>query len=395
MAKNHKQRPNKSRDVRNRRGSILVLGVAAFAAVAMIGGMSINLAYMEVVGTEQRLATDAATKAASVVLGQTQSVDLARAKAIQIAKLHSVAGRPLNLKKRDIVFGRSSRGSDGKFTFSPQSDTESNLNSVKVVSNLKHVSGGGTSILMMGSVFNPTSFKPVRNAIATRIDIDVALVVDRSGSMAWDLFNVPFQYPGQVGRFALNQRYIDLPDPVESRWAALTRAVGAFSTVLKNSDFEPRVSMASYASNFNFGVYTSTVASQDIALTNDFDLLVPKLQQIGSKPLIGNTNIAAGMREGINLLTDPSKSRVTSTKVMVLLSDGIMTQGSDPIELANIARGLNIKITTIAFSAQADVNLMRDISLAGGGQFYNAPDAQTLTKTFKEIAETLPAMLTK
>ncbi len=389
--KSHRTRPSS----RNRSGSILVLAVAAFAAVAIVGGMSVNLAYMEVVGTEQRMATDAAAKAASITLGLTQSPQQARQKAHEIAAGYSVAGKPFVLADADIVFGRSNKSNDGRFTFTAASDGSANLNSVRIRSDLDTLGDGGAPILLMNTVFNPNKFSPVREAVATRIDIDVALVVDRSGSMAWDISNIPFQYPEQDGRFALNQRYVDLPDPVLSRWAALTESVGVFSDVLRDSPYEPRVALASYASNFNFGVWSSTVASIDMPLSDDFAGITGIMDQIGSKPLIGNTNISAGLREGIAALTDPAKSRVTSTKVIVLLSDGVLTQGSSPVDLANVARELNIKVNTIAFSAQADVELMQAIATAGGGYFYNAPDAETLNDVFQEIAETLPAMLTQ
>jgi Mg-chelatase subunit ChlD len=116
---------------------------------------------------------------------------------------------------------------------------------------------------------------------------------------------------------------------------------------------------------------------------------------MAQQPLIGNTNIAAGLREGINALTDPSKSRITSSKTIILLTDGIKTQGDDPVELANHARQMNIRIHTIAFSAQADIPLMTSVAHAGGGQCYVAPDAESLTETFRTIAATLPNMLTE
>jgi Ca-activated chloride channel homolog len=389
------RRPLKPNRTRNRRGSLLVLAGGAFAVVAILGGVSINLAYIEAVETEQRLATDAAAKAASITLGKTQSVAQARAKAKEIAGKHLVAGKPFVLSDANIAFGRSTRGSGGKFSFTKYADTEKNLNSAKVTSNLSHLGSKGASVLVLASTFSENRFNPVREATATQIDMDVALVLDRSGSMAWDLSNVEFQYPGQSGRAAMNQKYGEKPHATLSRWAALQSSVNVFVNVLKDSPYQPRVSLSTYSSNFNFGVWSSTVATQDIPLTNNFDSFSTVMTNYGKNPLIGNTNIAAGLREGINSLTDPSKSRVTATKVIVLLSDGIKTQGDDPVELANTARSMNIKVCTIAFSAQADVALMKNVAAAGGGQFYNAPTAAQLETVFREIAETLPAMLTQ
>jgi Mg-chelatase subunit ChlD len=118
------------------------------------------------------------------------------------------------------------------------------------------------------------------------------------------------------------------------------------------------------------------------------------MKKISSQPLIGNTNIAAGLREGISSLTDPNLAKRTSFKTIILLTDGVMSQGDDPVGLAASARTMNIRTHTIAFSAQADVNLMQKVAQAGGGQSYVAPDAASLKTTFKTIAATLPNMLT-
>jgi Mg-chelatase subunit ChlD len=137
------------------------------------------------------------------------------------------------------------------------------------------------------------------------------------------------------------------------------------------------------------------VASIDQTLTTDYTTINSRLNTIASQPLIGNTNIAAGLREGVNALMDPARAKITSCKSIVLLTDGILSQGDDPVALATAAREMNIRIHTIAFSAQADVALMRRVAQAGGGQCYVAPDAASLTAAFRTIAATLPNMLTE
>ena len=137
------------------------------------------------------------------------------------------------------------------------------------------------------------------------------------------------------------------------------------------------------------------VASIDQTLTTDYTTLRTKLNDLAKQPLIGNTNIAAGLREGVNALTDPTLNRITSCKSIILLTDGIVSQGDDPVALATTAREMNIRIHTIAFSAQADVALMQRVAQAGGGRCYVAPDAASLEAAFRTIAATLPNMLTE
>ena len=365
-------------------------------AVVGLAGLCINIAYMEMIRTEQRLVTDASAKAALVVLGQTQSATQARQAAKTIASLHRIAGKSVTLSDTDIQIGTSSSQTNGQYSFAVSNSNSSVvLNSVRVNVDLSKLDGGGVPLIVLPKVMGSNTFTSQQSAVSTRIDMDVCLVVDRSGSMAWTLGATPFTYPGALAGKSPLQNYFQLADPTLSRWAALSKAVDIFVVVLNEAPIKTRVSLASYASNFTFGIWTSTVASTNQTLTTDYTSLRRALDNLAKQPLIGNTNIAAGMREGVNALTDPSLARVTSCKSIVLLTDGIKSQGDDPIALATSARAMNIRTHTIAFSAQADVQLMRDVAQAGGGQCYVAPDAASLEAAFRTIAATLPNMLTE
>ena len=382
--------------VRPRRGSILMLAGAAFFALVALAGLSINVAYMELVRAEQRLATDAAAKAALVALGQSQSQTQARQAAKAIAALHRVAGRSVVLDDSDIEIGASTGNANGTYSFNQSASNSSVVNnSVRVNSNLSKMQGGGIPTILLPQMMGLTTFTSQQTAVSTRIDMDVCLVVDRSGSMAWSLGSTAFAYPGNLAGLSPIQNYFKLPHATLSRWAALTSAVNVFSTVLNEAPIKSRVALASYSSNFTFGVWTSVVASVDQSLTTDYTTLVQKLNHLATQPLIGNTNIAAGLREGVNALTDPNLTKITTCKSIVLLTDGILSQGDDPVALATIARSMNIRIHTIAFSAQADVALMQQVAQAGGGQCYVAPNAASLEAAFRTIATTLPNMLTE
>jgi len=384
------------RQSRARRGALVPLACIVLFAMLGVMGLSINIAYIELVRTEQRLATDAAAKAALVVLGQTQSVASARAAAIRVASLHRVAGQPFKLTDAEIESGSAELQSNGAYAFTSVVDTNNTavINSIRINSNLSRLNGGGVSLVMMPQLMGMNTYTASQSGIATRIDMDVCLIVDRSGSMAWDLSSQKFSYPGALNGKSAMQNYFQLPHPTLSRWAALRNSVDIFMTVLNENPIKTRVSLASYSSNFTFGVFSSSVASLDQSLTTNYASITTAMNKISSQPLIGNTNIAAGLREGINSLTDPNLAKRTSFKTIILLTDGVMSQGDDPVTLAATARNMNIRIHTIAFSAQADVNLMQKVAQSGGGQSYVAPDAASLKTTFKTIAATLPNMLT-
>ena len=378
-----------------RRGSIFVLAGAALFTMVGLAGLCINISYLELVRTEQRLATDAAAKAALVSLGQTQSPSMARQAARTIAALHRIGGKSVILADSDIKIGTSVMQPNGQFAFTETAASSTVVtNSVRITSSLDRLTGG-VPLIMMPQMMGANTYSSEQNAVSTRIEMDVCLVVDRSGSMAWSLASTPFTYPGDLAGKSPIQNYFTLPHATLSRWAALRTAANTFVTVLNEAPIKSRVALASYSSNFTFGIWTSTVASIDQTLTTDYTTIGTRLNTMATQPLIGNTNIAAGLREGVNALTDPARSRVTSCKSIVLMTDGILSQGDDPVALATQAREMNIRIHTIAFSAQADVGLMQRVAQAGGGQCYVAPDAAALTAAFRTIAATLPNMLTE
>jgi Ca-activated chloride channel homolog len=374
----------------SRSGTIIVLSAFLLAALSVIVALCMNAAYIEMAKCEMRLATDAAAKAASINLGQTGSASAARLRARQICQRHTVAGSRLQIRNIDVEFGQATLQEDGSYNFSKDSAP---FNAVRVLASFARRSGESAALPAMSGFLGRDRFELFQESIATRIDHDVCLVVDRSGSMAWDLSNVPYSYPGDMHGKSLIQNYFTKPHATLSRWSALDNAINEFLTVLDSNPYEPRVGLTSYSSNFDFGTYSSTVSTINQPLTNDFPAIRASLNAIGDKPVIGNTNIAAGLRDGIAVLTTAAGSRPNASRSIVLMTDGIMTQGDDPIPIAQAALSDNITIHTITFSSQADQTLMAAVAAAGGGEHYHAPDGATLAEIFRTLAETLPAML--
>ncbi len=86
--------------------------------------------------------------------------------------------------------------------------------------------------------------------------------------------------------------------------------------------------------------------------------------------------------------------RKCSADVMVLMTDGIHNVGPEPIISARNAAKKGIVIDTITFSSDADIRRMEDVAKATGGRHFHAPTAADLARIFKEIAATLPVLLT-
>ena len=368
----------------------MLLSAFLLAALSVVAALCMNAAYIELARTEMRLATDAAAKAASIHLGQTGDAAAARTRARQICQKHIVAGAALQLRNQDISFGQAQLQPDGTYNFVPNAQP---FTAVRVLASFARRQGSSAALPAMGGLLGRDSFQLSQQSIATRIDHDICLIVDRSGSMAWDLTNEEFSYPGDMHGQSLIQNYFLPPHATLSRWAALEVAIDEFLTVLESNPYEPRVGLASYSSNFDFGTYHSVVSSIDQPLTTNFQSVRSALDTIAAKPIIGNTNIAAGLRDGVSVLTSASGSRPNASRSIVLMTDGIMTQGDDPIAIAAAALADNIQVHTITFSDQADQALMAAVAAAGGGEHYHAPDGATLAEVFRDLAETLPTML--
>ena len=201
---------------RTRKGAIVPLFAVLLPVLLVFAGFAINLAYMQLASTELKIATDAAAHAGGRAMSVAQGDDTLTneqkrqkaiadgiAKAGEIAQLNRVMGKQLYVDSSpnseiQVTFGRSVRGNNGygKYEFTELTMAELNQqnkrpSSLAVTSNMDFpmifnvmkdqqvtinpFSHGGTRHI--------TSFNPFRRSIATQVDRDIALVLDRSGSM--------------------------------------------------------------------------------------------------------------------------------------------------------------------------------------------------------------------
>jgi Ca-activated chloride channel homolog len=382
---------------RDRRGTIVALSAFVFVALLMVAGLSINLTQLSTTKTELRLASDAAAKAGAIVLGQTQDVAQARTAAQNIAARHRVNDKSMTIYNVDVKIGFSEKQPNGTFTFSENVEP---YNSVRVFTSLGENARAGEGNFYLTGFLNPDTFTMTYNSTATRVDHDICLVVDRSGSMAWDMSDQEWSYPDSEELNEINevnksiiQRYFELPHPEDSRWAALTRSSEVFFEHLESLPVDVQSGLVSYSSNFEFGLYESNASTIHSQLTDNYSSLQTMMENVATKPLIGNTNIASGMQDAVQVLTGP-QSRVTAKGTMVVLTDGRWNQGTDPVAVASAAAAANVTVHTITFSEQADQVTMAAVAQAGGGNHYHAPNEAALQAIFAEIAQTLPAVLT-
>lgn len=327
---------------------LVLICVMIFAFMVTVA-FSVDIAYMHLVKSELRTATDAAAKAAAEALARTQNVRQSLDRGKEIANENLVANQGLALLDSDFVFGRSELAPSGKFVFTGGGIPS---NSVRVVGKRDRGSPLGSVPLFFGRIFNVQSFEPEEAATATYVQRDIVLVVDRSGSMLDD-----------------------------NKFVGLRNAVNIFTATLSASPVQERVGLASY----------STTATEDIELTDNLALIDTAMARM---PVSGFTNISGGVDAGGNVM-NRGRSRQFVERTMIVLTDGIQNRGR-PARLAaadQAARGMVIH--AITFGADAERRTMQEVATLGKGRYFHANDNRQLAQIFREIALTLSTILTE
>jgi hypothetical protein len=304
--------------------------------------------------------------------------------------MNLVAGQALNLPDSGIEFGNAVKSAQGVYVF----------NSGAKPLNSSRITGKASRSLLINPLLPVKSFSSTENSLCVRASHDIVLVLDRSASMAFDLSNSEFNYPPDRKAGTVVQSYFTPPSPTASRWKALSDAVNTFVSVLQSRNLDVHVAVVTYAESYTFGTYTSTQATLDVPLTADLTLVTAAMNNWGSKALLGNTNIEAGLTLAQNELLS-SRARSTADRTVILLTDGVATSGNSNVP--NLAASLCAKassiVTTIAFGGQASAGApqqaMAGAAQQGNGTFYNAPTAAQLQAAFIQIADSLPAVLIK
>ncbi len=361
-----------------RRGATMVTVVILLPVLFALAAAAVNLAYIQVVNAKLQVVTDAAARAASIEYVDTGDEALALAAAQQIANLNPVESTVMAIESTDLEFGLSQRNAGGQaYTFT----TSTNGNSVRLTTN-SFAAGAGDAVEPFFPIFGPDfQIRPVFTATNAQTTLDVVIIVDRSGSMAFaadePTGGTPAAAPPGWG--------YGQPVPPNSRWLDLVDGVNVFCDQLENTAKVEKVGLCSY----------SGTAAKNENLTEDYLKIMEELNKISDAFPGGSTNIGSGILEGINAVTDPKHCRPWANNALVLMSDGINTAGTDPLTAAANAAANEIPIYTISFSVEADQGLMQQIADMTGGTHYHAVDATQLQEAFRTIAKRLPSLLTE
>lgn len=412
------------RSSNSRQGAITVLMALLLPVLVIVSAFAINIAFLQLTRTELMVATDAAARAGGRAISNYQNIDDAITAAQNTAMLNTVNGIPLQLSDNenvaDIEFGDAEPGEySNRFEF--EKITRADIYSGAEQAAAIRINGRMTSSSLSGPVISyfPTfgtmmdQYDMNQQAVAMQVDRDIALILDRSGSMdehpgwdwpngfnpfTWDPVYAAYQagllsYDGSYFYYNSGQNsetlkdwiwtdYLELGEEPKRPWEELVEAVDVFLDVLETTDQDEQVSIASYA----------TTASLDVHLQKDYGVVS---STIGGLAPVGATAIGLGMNAGIPSLLD-DYARPFAAKTLLVMTDGVHNQGISPITAATtIVSNYDVTIHTITFGDGADKTLMGQVSDIGGGEHYHAANGDELKDTFEEIANNLPTIVTQ
>jgi Mg-chelatase subunit ChlD len=332
----------------NRDGAMLPYVAMVIVVLFIAAVFAIDIARIHVVRSELRTATDAAAKAAVEALGREQSTAAAIDAALRVAEENVVAGVGLQLDPSNIVFGTSGQGTDGTFSFNQGGSI---LNAVRVTGERTANSPQGPVGLFFAGVIGQREFQPVQSATATRLDRDIALVLDVSGSMS-----------------------------TNGRFQGLQNALDVFLNELDQTSQRERLSLTVY----------STQERKRVDLTENLQLIRDAFAEESPG---GFTAIGQGLESGLDSIVNDAGARPFALKSVIVMTDGRQNRGVSPDIVVRDAQGAGVTVHTITFSAGANQALMADVADIGGGIHLHAEDDDELLEAFQTIAKQLQVLL--
>ena len=367
---------NNHSDGINRRGVIVVLFALLIPILIIMLGFSIDYANMNRVRNEARTVSDLSAKAAADTLARTGGdIDAARISAKLVAAANVIAGESHFLQDSEIIFGRAIQQGNGSFGFSAATTP---FNSVRVKAARTSSSPKGRVPQFFGMFYGQPDFDLEQIATASFRDVEICLVLDRSGSMKW-------KTAGETNTVERDEVRCVKPNGA-SRWRSLENAIEEFLDELDDTSVHERVGMVTFASDgaVDCGGISSTASTLDQTLTYDMDDIRDRMDDYGDSVWFGGTNITAGLNQA--RLHMESTASLQRDRFIIVFTDGVHNSGDAPFAEATACQNSGIVVHTITFSDDANTVDMITTANNGGGDHYHADGTSELKTIFKRLA---------
>lgn len=394
----------------SRRGVSAILILAMLVPIAIVGFFTLSLANIQRNEAASQIAADLSAKYGANAIAREIPTDVITERITGLARdnwTHGGNHQDSNLDGSrvavEIEYG-STRFLNNVAEFRLGQEP---LNSVRVQA------GVPAGIVIFGKPIG--SILVDSKATVANVERDLCLVIDRSGSMTFDLTthtwisdksahpkNKLAHSSNHGKRSSAHQWWWGWPHPENSRWAEMMPAVFALAGELDRTKQSELLSIVSYSSQvtedrwdqeMELRSYTSSESTIEAQPTRNYSNIVANLERKYNEatPIMGGTNIGSGIDQASTVLTGP-RSRGFAFKTMIVMTDGQHNVGRSPIDAARDAAGRGIEVFTVTFSRDADIATMRATAAAGNGKHFHAADGDTLRQIFIEIANTPPGV---
>ena len=362
--------------LRQRRAAITPLVVIVLPMLLILSAFAINLAFLQLSKTELKIATDLSARATGRTYALTNDPAVALAKANELGQYNLVAGAAMQFDASDMQIGTSVRTAiDQRYNFVPAASG----NAVELTGRKASGAPSGPVSGFLATLVGAGTFSLTEASVSTQTEVDIILVFDTSGSMAYADSEVAVYPPGPSS----NPTFVfGDPAPPNARWFDAIGGAAVFLTELTNSAQNEHVGLVTYADN----------PTLEVSLTNDYNQLIPALNYYSNNMIGGGTNIEGGLSMAKTAL---QSSRPFSSRVVIVMTDGVKTVGGNPNSVANALADEGVLVFTITFSDEADQNLMRDVASNGNGKHFHASTGADLIQVFEEIGRQLPTLITR
>lgn len=364
-----------------RTGGVLLLVLVLTLLMLTLGAFAINLAQMQLVRTEMQVASDASARAANRVFANTRDFAEAQRVAQSVANRNRVNGRTLSLRPSDFELGTAIRSRlDQRYQYTPGGP---NPNSIVLRTRMGSDTPSGPVELFIPGFAGVNIVSVASEALSTQVELDIALVIDRSGSMAYAA-NEKAAFPPFPKAAPVNWNF-GQPVPNPSRWLDTVDGIKVFLNELNKTPQLEHVSLVTY----------STSAKVDLNPTSNYGAITSILNKYSAKFDSGHTNIGLGLRSSGSALLHSSQARPWAVKVVVLMTDGIENTGPNSVSEAKKLARDGVMIFTVTFSAEANQTRMRQVAGEAGGKHYHATSSSDLQRVFRDIARQMPTLVTR
>ncbi len=408
------QRRN-SRSRQERRGVSAIIVVQLFAVMLVFAFFAINVANIQRQHTASQVASDLASRWGVDLLSRTNNKNVIERQVRELAQRNWTVTQNTNKdwlqnNRKNIIVeveigSATFDGTDFEFA-----EGQRPYNAVRVDSS------SHTDIVGFLAPRGPEQsvLRVQRSATSVALERDICLVIDRSGSMTFDLTTGTWMNDNSIHPYnAMASRgWGDIyksraswwhywAHPTNSRWSTMIPAMYGLADELDTTNQKELFSIVSYSTE-----YSRTIYGHDLAITTyNVDAAEIEYQPSNkyrqavsafdnkfkwNSPVMGGTNISAGIDEAADVLTGPG-ARPNAYKTMIVMTDGQYNEGRDPAIAASDAVALGIEVYTVTFSKQADQKSMKFTADAGNGRHFHAPDGDALDEVFRRIANLPPS----